>query len=235
MRRGDADALSLLLEAKSMSFENMELQRIIPALVTLLEYEWLTGKTVINPEDIHLILDRINESINNVEKNEFAHWLLKSRNQHLPLEKVYKRYEVSSVAEALKAAGLWAKLGCPYEEALALFEGNDINKRKAIKIIHELGAIAVYDKMKLEMRASGIKNIPRGIRKSTQLNPAFLTARELDVLQLLKDGLQNKEIGNKLYISPKTVDHHISAIFFKLDVKTRMKAVAEAKRQKILE
>ena len=78
------------------------------------------------------------------------------------------------------------------------------------------------------MRSSGIKNIPRGIRKTTRLNPAHLTLRELDVLQLLKDGLQNKEIAEKLFISPKTVDHHISSIFFKFDVNSRAKAVQEA-------
>jgi DNA-binding NarL/FixJ family response regulator len=83
--------------------------------------------------------------------------------------------------------------------------------------------------MKFEMRSAGIKSIPRGIRKSTQSNPANLTERELDVLQLLKDGLQNKEIGARLFISPKTVDHHISSILFKLDVDSRTKAVREAK------
>jgi DNA-binding NarL/FixJ family response regulator len=59
-------------------------------------------------------------------------------------------------------------------------------------------------------------------------NSANLTERELDVLQLLKEGLQNKEIANKLFISAKTVDHHISSIFFKLEVNSRLKAVQEA-------
>jgi DNA-binding NarL/FixJ family response regulator len=88
--------------------------------------------------------------------------------------------------------------------------------------------------MKFEMRASGIKRIPRGAIKSTQSNPALLTRRELDVLQLLKEGLQNKEIATKLFISAKTVDHHISAIFFKLDVNSRAKAVKEAVRLEII-
>jgi len=81
---------------------------------------------------------------------------------------------------------------------------------------------------------SGIKSIPRGVRKTTQSNPAFLTGRELDVLQLLKADLQSKEIAAQLFISTKTVDHHISSILFKLDVKSRTKAVTEAVRQEIL-
>jgi DNA-binding NarL/FixJ family response regulator len=51
---------------------------------------------------------------------------------------------------------------------------------------------------------------------------------------LLKEGLQNKEIGSRLFISPKTVDHHISAILSKLDVDSRSKAVREAVRLGIL-
>jgi len=88
--------------------------------------------------------------------------------------------------------------------------------------------------MKLEMTSSGIKSIPRGINKTTQSNPARLTSRELDILPMLKEGLQNKEIAARLFISSKTVDHHISSILFKLDVKSRTKAVTEAVRQEIL-
>jgi len=129
---------------------------------------------------------------------------------------------------------LWEQLGCRYEKALALFEGTEDDKRKAITIVHGLGANAVYEKMKLEMRASGIKSVPRGIRKTTRCNPAFLTGRELDVLQLLKEGLQNKEVAAQLFISAKTVDHHISSILFKLDVNSRIKAVTEALRKEII-
>ena len=135
---------------------------------------------------------------------------------------------------ALKAASIWKKLGYPYEQGLALFEGDENDKRKALEIVQELGAHAVYEKMKFEMRASGIKNIPRGLRKSTKSNPAHITERELDVLQLLKEGLQNKEIADRLYISPKTVDHHISSIFFKLEVNSRAKAVQEAIQLEII-
>ena len=84
------------------------------------------------------------------------------------------------------------------------------------------------------MRNSGIKSIPRGIRKSTQSNAALLTERELDVLKLLQEGMQNKEIAARLFISAKTVDHHITSILFKLDVNSRVKAVQKAIHLKVL-
>ena len=124
--------------------------------------------------------------------------------------------------------------GNPYEEALALFETSDDNKRRAIEIVQQLGATAVYERMKFEMRKSGIKKIPRGIRKTTQSNPEFLTDRELEILRLLHEGLHNKEIAARLFISAKTVDHHISAILYKLEVNSRTKAVHEAEKLGII-
>ncbi|HET9277059.1 MAG TPA: LuxR C-terminal-related transcriptional regulator, partial [Flavitalea sp.] len=234
MRRGDADALPLMLQAAKKAFDTTELQRIVPSLIALLEYEWLTGKIVIRDEDLHTIKGVIGQSIYNIDKNEFAFWLQKARKQHLPISTVCDEYDVSTVKKAQGAAVLWEKAGCPYRQALALFEGTDDDKRKAISIVHGLGADAVYEKMKMQMRNSGIRNIPRGMRKSTLSNPAQLTSRELDVLHLLKEGMQNKEIAGKLFISGKTVDHHISSILFKLDVNSRAKAVTEAVRMEII-
>ena len=232
MRTSNSDVLPLLLEAKTKAFETMEMQRIIPSLVALLEYEWLTGKTVIKKEDLDQATGMIGQSINSIENNEFAFWLLKARKQILPLidalNDVYEGYDVSNIRKAQEAAALWEKAGCPYAQAVTIFEGDVEDKKQAIKIVHELGASVVFEKMKLEMRTSGIRSIPRGIRKSTQANPAHLTGRELEVLQLLREGLQNKEIGARLFISDRTVSHHISSIFFKLDVNSRAKAVKAA-------
>ncbi|HEY6526290.1 MAG TPA: response regulator transcription factor [Solirubrobacteraceae bacterium] len=60
--------------------------------------------------------------------------------------------------------------------------------------------------------------------------PAGLTARQLEVLPLLAEGLRNAEIAERLVVSPKTVDHHVSAILGKLGVRSRLEAVAEAGR-----
>ena len=99
--------------------------------------------------------------------NEFAFWLYKARKQQLP-GKLYEGYQVHDTTAALKAAMLWERLGCAYEQALCLFEGTDEDKRKAITIVHELGANTVSEKMKPEMRNAGIKSIPR-----VSVNPSW--------------------------------------------------------------
>ena len=73
-----------------------------------------------------------------------------------------------------------------------------------------------------------------GARKTNRANPANLTEREMDILYCLKEGLQNKEIASRLFISAKTVDNHMSSIFYKLEVNSRIKAVQEASHLGIL-
>jgi DNA-binding NarL/FixJ family response regulator len=85
------------------------------------------------------------------------------------------------------------------------------------------------------LRERGVRNIPRGPREPTQQNAAELTSREVDVLVLLATGLRNAEIAERLVVSRRTVDHHVSAILRKLGSKTRGEAVAEAGRLGILE
>jgi len=235
MRRGNVEhVLPHLTEAKEKAFETMELQRIIPALAAFLEYEWIMGSHFIEKEIIESTIELIETRGNIYRNSEFAFWLQKARGRTLHLKEIYEGYDAGDSIKTKKAAVLWEKIGCPYNEALALFEGSEDDKRKAITIVQNLGGDAVYQKMKSEMRSSGIKKIPRGLRESTRTNPAQLTNRELDVLHLLQKGIQNKEIAGTLFISPKTADHHISSILFKLDVNSRTKAVNEAVRRGIL-
>ena len=234
MRRGDADALALLLQAKTKAFETMELYRIIPSLTALLEFEWLTGKISINSEDLNRITGAIEQSIYKTDNSEFAFWLWKARKQEIGLQELYEPYKLLRAGKTSRAAEFWETKGCPYARAFALFEGTEKDKKNALLIFQQLSAHAVSEKIKMEMRAGGITKIPRGLRESTRTNPAQLTNRELDVLQLLQKGSQNKEIAGTLFISPKTADHHISSILFKLDVNSRSKAVTEAVRLGIL-
>src|SRR5205085_10215510 len=128
------------------------------------------------------------------KKSRFYFWLRKANKAHL-LPREIDTSEPGRTIAFKEEVAFWEKIGSPYEMALSLFEGTEDDKRKALLIVQELGADAIYQKLKMDMRASGIKKIPRGLRESTKINPAQLTNRELDVLQLLKEGYQNKEIA----------------------------------------
>jgi len=78
------------------------------------------------------------------------------------------------------------------------------------------------------------RGIPRGPRPGTRANPANLTLRELEILPLLVDGLQNGEIADQLFLSVKTVGHHVSSILNKLGVRRRADVAGAAERFGIL-
>ncbi|MDP9493675.1 MAG: helix-turn-helix transcriptional regulator, partial [Actinomycetota bacterium] len=80
--------------------------------------------------------------------------------------------------------------------------------------------------LRQELQRRGVKSVPRGERKTTRANPAGLTARQAEVLTLMQAGLSNAAIADTLFISEKTAGHHVSAILAKLNVSSRLQAVA---------
>jgi DNA-binding NarL/FixJ family response regulator len=133
------------------------------------------------------------------------------------------------------AANAWRVIGCPYEQAVALADGDEPAKRAALEIFEQLGAGPAAEKLRQTLRATGARGLRRGPRPSTKENPSGLTNRQLEVLALMADGLGNADIGERLFISAKTVDHHVSAILSKLDAKTRGEAVAMASQAGLIE
>jgi DNA-binding CsgD family transcriptional regulator/tetratricopeptide (TPR) repeat protein len=115
----------------------------------------------------------------------------------------------------------------PYEDALALLDARSPDDLlAALPRLDELGARAVAARVRARLRDAGVTGIPRGASSATRENPLGLTARQADVLALLVEGLSNAEIAARLVISPKTADHHVSAILTKLDVRSRGEAAA---------
>jgi DNA-binding CsgD family transcriptional regulator len=135
-----------------------------------------------------------------------------------------------------EAANKWVEASCPYEAALALAQTDDVDAlRQAHSECLRLGARPLATIVARRLRESGARDVPRGPRAATRANEAELTPRELEVLELLADGLRNAEIAERLFLSPRTVDHHVSAIRRKLGARTRGEAVAVAGRLGLLE
>ena len=125
----------------------------------------------------------------------------------------------------------WASLGCPYEAALALHDTSDhAALRQALELFPGLGAPAAAQLTRRKMRALGLRSIPAGPRTATRADPFGLTRREREVLDLICAGRSNAEIAAKLFLSARTVDHHVSAVLAKLGAPTRGAAAARAAR-----
>ena len=127
------------------------------------------------------------------------------------------------------AAELWDRLGYRYEAALALLDTNDeALLRDSLIRLSDLGAEAVARLVRQRMRDLGIRSVPTGARTATRAHPRGLTAREQEILELLSRGQSNEEISASLFISVRTVEHHVSAILGKLGATTRKDAAKEA-------
>jgi DNA-binding CsgD family transcriptional regulator len=236
MRRGDPGILPALQTVKEQLKGLKEVKLSISLALAFLEYEWLSNTQYLQAEDMETLASAFADGARagTFQWDEFMFWMQKARAQLVSPQEVHFAYCMIDQPSVQAAASFWLHCECPYMRALMLFEGDENEKRSAITIMDNLGAKGVADKLKGEMRAAGIKRIPRGIRKTTSSNKAYLTQREMEVLHLLQDGMQNKEIAEKLFVSPKTVDHHISAILLKLNVHSRVKAVQEALKRNII-
>jgi DNA-binding NarL/FixJ family response regulator len=147
--------------------------------------------------------------------------------------KIPPAYQAMLAGEWRAAADAWMQLGCPFERAIALSQGDPDAQRSALAIFEALGAKPAVRWLREKMTASGLKGLPRGPRSATRANPEGLTGREMDVLALLGQGFSNIEIAQKLSISVKTVDHHVSAVLSKLQVRSRMEAAAAARQKNL--
>jgi DNA-binding CsgD family transcriptional regulator len=134
-------------------------------------------------------------------------------------------YRLLVDGDPVGAAHVWTRLGCPYEAALALagVPGEEA-LREALGIAIGLGAQPAVNIIRQRLRALGARSIPAGPHAATRERPFGLTRREGEVLELICAEHTNAEIAAKLFISAKTVDHHVSAILAKLGVPTRAAA-----------
>ena len=151
-----------------------------------------------------------------------------------PSEPIPLCYRAMMAGDWQTAAAEWERIGCPYERAMALAEGDQESQVLALEIFDHLGAKPAASAQRKKMRQRGFKGLPRGPRSVTRANPEGLTSREMEILALLVDGLSNAEIARQLSISLKTVDHHVSTVLAKLNVHSRLEAAAAARQKNIL-
>ena len=228
VRRGDPDASRALTEAHELAMETKEVQRIAPVAFARIEMAWLAGKSEQVVAETQSILEMGKNDNDPWLQGAFAFWLWRAGVTQPLTHEIAEPYALQIAGNWRAAADLWRELGCPYEEAGALSDGDEAAQRAALTIFEKLGAEPAAERLRNKLRATGVRGIPRGPRQTTIENPAGLTARQMEVLSLLSEGCINAQIAERLFISAKTVDHHVSAILAKLDARTRAEAVSIA-------
>ncbi len=230
-RRGEAEVWPVLDEARELAQRTGAIQRLAPMHAARAEAAWLEGRTdeVAREAAACLPLARTKHHAGYVA--ELLAWLRRGGAQpSVPQACANHPCALEAAGRWRDAAQAWRALGCPYETARALADGNEAAQREALALLEPLGARPLIERVCQRLRAAGVRGLPRGPRASTQGHPAGLTGKELAVLALLAAGLRNKEIALRLNRSTRTIDHHLQAIFAKLGVATRAEAVGMAFR-----
>ena len=231
-RRGDPDAWEPLEQAQTLIGPASELHRIAPVAAARAEALWLEGRNADVAAATDAALGLALRQNAPWLAGELAYWRWRAGVcDQLPAAAAAEPYALSFTGDWRRAADRWASLGCPYEAALALGDGDEEDVlRRSLDQLQALRARPAAAIVARRLRERGAHGVPRGPRPSTQENPHGLTARELEVLALVAQGMRNAQIATRLVVSEKTVVHHVSAVLRKLNVQTRGEAAAEALR-----
>jgi DNA-binding CsgD family transcriptional regulator len=231
-RRGSPEAAATLDEALALAERTGKLLRLGPVRAARAEAALLHGDRKRAREEATAVRDLVFSRGNRWQRGEFAWLLWQAGERDVPTDGLAEPYALLIAGDWAAAAAVWQQLGCPYDEACALAESDDSAMvRRAVAIFEELGANPAGAQAIGRLRARGVHHVPalrRGPRATTRAHPAGLTRREAEVLALVATGLRNAEIAERLYLTPKTVSHHLSAIYAKLGVETRIEAAHAA-------
>jgi DNA-binding CsgD family transcriptional regulator/tetratricopeptide (TPR) repeat protein len=223
-RRGEPGAWGYLDEAAATADEAGEPQNQVPARLARAEAHWLEGEPDAARREAELAYD-VCATLNGWLRGAVGVWLRRlgsPRSMEGEIAEPYRRLLDSDPAGAARA---WTNLGSPYEAALALADSPDEEAlREALGIVIGLGARAAAQVIRQRLRMLGARSIPAGPHAATRKRPFGLTRREHEVLDLICAEHTNAEIAAKLFLSVKTVDHHVSAVLAKLAVPTRAAA-----------
>jgi DNA-binding CsgD family transcriptional regulator/tetratricopeptide (TPR) repeat protein len=227
-RRGDPGVDALLDEAARLAAPTGELQRIGLVAAARAEVAWYRGDLQCVAHEAAIGLKAAANSQDPWIPGELAYWGHRA-DPALPVGcPVAQPFSLMIEGDWEGAASAWQQLGAPYERALALADGPETALRESLVVLEQIGAGPLAAIVRQRLRELGVRSIPRGRRASTRSNPAGLTKREIQVLTLLVRGDTNGALARRLHISAKTVDHHVSSILEKLDVRSRTEAVAAA-------
>lgn len=233
-RRGDPGAVAALDEAAATVERTGQLWWDYQLAAARAETAWLEGRREAIGEATEAAFRVALERRASWPVAELGYWRVRAGLERNLPEWARGPFALQAGGDWRAAAAEWTRAGCRYQAALALAEGGEPAQRQALDELQALGAGPAARILTRQLRERGVRSIRTGPRTATRANPAGLTAREVDVLELIAEGLRNAQIAARLHLSPRTVDHHVSTVLRKLGAKTRGEAVARAQRESLI-
>lgn len=207
--------------------------RLFPA-TAIAEQAWLTGRPDDRLDTCRALLETCPADGINMALGDLAVWL-RRLDPAIDSDRAVGPYRLLLDGKFEAAADEFQRLSMPYEAALALVDSGDTElTRRGLGVLDRLGAGAVAAKIRRDLRLGGASVVPARGRTTTLTNAAGLTARQVEVLGLIGEGLTNAELADRLYLSVRTVDHHVAAILGKLGVAGRREAIRKGRELGIL-
>lgn len=233
-RRGDPDWRSPLAEARATAEEAGELQTLAPVAIGEAEIAWLDGRGVEIRELTEDAFQRARREVAPWWAGDLACWRRRAGVVEMLPDGFPPPHAAELAGSPAAAARRWLEIGCRYEAAIALMNGSEAQLADAHARLLDLGARRAAAIAAKRLREAGVSSLARGPRRSTLANPARLTRREVEILRLLPEERSNAAIATRLFLSPRTVDHHVSALLDKLEVANRHQAIDRARALGIL-
>jgi DNA-binding CsgD family transcriptional regulator len=221
-RRGDPRASELIDEAWQLAVEVDQRYWLLELSVALAEAAWLQGDPGGLDDRVLAVYGRPVDEDYLWLLGELTTWLTRLDVPVRAVAGLPEPFRLERDGEHEAAARWWHEAGCPFEEAAALAcSGESDALLRALDVFTSIGATPAASLVRTLLRKSGHQVVPRGPRAATRAHPHGLTQREAEVLDLLRDGLSNAAISRELFISERTVHHHVSAVLGKLGVSSR--------------
>jgi DNA-binding CsgD family transcriptional regulator/tetratricopeptide (TPR) repeat protein len=235
VRRGDSDAAARLSDLTAHAERAAELQRVAP-VVELMAERALCGEGRMPIERFEQLAEVIGPDGRLAGRfgTRLVGWAAVADIPIGPEDPGPGPYAAMRRRDWRVAADAFGALGWSHDRALMLsLTEDDAALAEALETARLLGAAPLTRRVSERMRELGMR-VPQGPRRSTRKNPAGLTARQLEVLALLSQGLSNAEIAERLVVSPRTAEHHVSAVLTKLDAGSRRDVVRRAEELGII-
>jgi DNA-binding CsgD family transcriptional regulator len=229
VRRGDRDAAERLARVGAEADRTGEPQRIVPVLELAVERALTTGAPMPTAQ-LERLVGRLppGGSLGGRYAGRIAAWANVAGIDAGVAASMSPAHAAMIERDWRAAADAFGEVGWSYDRALMLSLLEDEESlAEAIDTARGLGAEPLTRRVAERMRRLGLR-VPHGPREATRANPAGLTARQLEVLALLVDGLTNAEIADRLVVSTRTAEHHVAAVLAKLGATTRVEAARRA-------